>query len=263
MVRVTLSAGFGVLLSSSAAFAGAWTWEEGHGQVVVTATPSTAVDVFDGARSLVSAPRYNKFEFNVLLEYGVTDWFTAIVSPGFQHIDIAAPVDARRTGLGYSEAGARIRILQGPNWVVSGQATVRVPGTFDAANPAAVGNNGIEQDTRLLFGYSFAVGSWPAFLDLQFGQRVRFGDPPSELRADATLGVRPQPRWLVLAQLFNVVSEGASPPVFPSSDYSKLQFSVVYDLTKQWSLQGGAFTTFRGRNALHENGLLLGAWYKF
>ena len=263
MVRVVVSAGIAVLLSSSAAFPGAWLMEQGHGQIVVTATPSSANEVFDGDRNLVPAPRYNKFEFQALFEYGVADWLTAIVSPGLQHIDIAAPVDARRTGLGYSEFGARARIAQGPNWVLSGQATTRVPGTFDSANPAAIGNNGIEQDVRILFGYSFTIGTWPAFIDLQLGQRFRLGDPPSEVRADATLGVRPAPQWLVLAQLFNVVSEGAAPPLFPSSDYSKLQLSAVYDLTKQWSLQGGAFTTFRGRNALQENGLLVGAWYKF
>jgi hypothetical protein len=83
------------------------------------------------------------------------------------------------------------------------------------------------------------------------------------MRIDATLGVRPLPQWLVLAQVFNVISEGASPPIFPSYDYSKLQLTVVYDLTRQWSLQGGGFTTFSGRNALQEKGLILGAWYKF
>jgi hypothetical protein len=29
------------------------------------------------------------------------------------------------------------------------------------------------------------------------------------------------------------------------------------------SPQGGAFTTFAGRNALQENGLLGGLWYRF
>lgn len=261
-VRVALSMA-GVLAASGPAWAGAWTLDAGHGQIVVTATPSSADEAFDGTRALTLTPRYNKFEFQTLFEYGVADWLTAILSPGLQHIDIAAPVGARRTGLGYTEFGARTRILQGENWILSGQATFRLPGTFDTANPAAIGYNGIEQDVRLLFGYSFKVGAWPAFLDLQLGQRFRSGDPPNELRADATFGVRPLPQWLLLAQVFNVVSEGANPPIFPSYDYSKLQLSVVYDLTKQWSLQAGGFTTFSGRNALQENGLVFGAWYRF
>ena len=264
-VRVALGTclGLGTVLSATDAFAGAWTLEAGTGQVLATATASRANEAFDGSHNLVATPRYNKFEFQGLFEYGVTDWLTAIVSPGLQHIDIAAPVSAHRNGLGFSEFGGRTRFLRGDNWVLSGQATVRIPGTFDTANPAAIGYNGFEYDFRVLFGYAFSIGAWPAFLDLQLGQRFRSGDPPNEVRADMTLGVRPLPQWLVLAQLLNVISEGASPPLFPSYDYSKLQISVVYDLTRQWSLQGGGFTTYHGRNALQENGVILGAWYRF
>jgi hypothetical protein len=255
--------GIGLISASGEASAGAWTLPEGHGQVGLTATASTASDVFDHNRDLVPTPRYNKFEFQALFEYGVRDWFTAIVAPGLQHIDIAAPVDSHRTGLGYTEFGGRRRILQGDSWVFSAQMTVRIPGTFDAANPAAIGYNGFEQDFRLLYGYSFAIGAWPAYLDLQLAQRMRSGDPPNELRADLSFGVQPLPQWVLLAQVFTVVSEGASPPIYPSYDYSKLQLSVIYELNTRWSLQAGGFTTWHGRNALQENGGLVGAWYRF
>src|SRR6185295_8813489 len=131
------------------------------------------------------------------------------------------------------------------------------------ANPAAIGHNSFEVDMRALFGYSFKIGAWPAFVDLQVAQRNRYDGPPSEFRFDATVGVRFLPQWMLLVQMFNVVSEGAGPPVYPSYDYSKLQLSVVYDLTPQWSLQFGGFTTYMGRNALQENALLLAAWYRF
>jgi hypothetical protein len=256
-------AGFGVLISSTPLHAGAWTLDQGTGQAVVTMTPSRADEIFNAARTLQPTPRYNKFEFQGLFEYGVKDWFTVILSPGLQHIDIAAPVDSKRTGLGFSEFGARVRIMRGDNWVLSAQATTRVPGTFDTGNPAAIGNNGFEQDFRLLYGYGFAIGAWPAFIDLQLGQRFKAGNRPSEVRIDGTFGLRPAERWLLLAQLFNVISEGDSPPLFPSYDYSKLQLSLVHQLTQQWALQFAGFTTFYGRNALQENGLLVGAWYRF
>jgi hypothetical protein len=210
----------------------------------------------------VATPRYNKFEFQGLFEYGVSDRFTAIVGPGLQHIDIAAPTSARRTGLGYTELGGRYRFAAGSNWVASGQAIVRVPGTFDTGNPAAVGYNGIEYDLRGLLGYSFAIGGWPAFLDLQVAQRFRTNGPPDEFRADLTLGVQVRPRWLVLAQMFNVVSEGSRQPLFPSYDYTKIQLGVVHNLTQQWALHAGAFTTITGRSALQENGLVVGLWYR-
>jgi Ca2+-binding RTX toxin-like protein len=249
----------GVLAAPAAASAGAWTMPEGTGQVIATATTSTADRVF----GLGATPRYDKTELQALIEYGFTDRFTGIFMPGLQHVGISAPIEAQRTGLGYTELGGRYRVLQGDAWVLSGQATVRVPGTNATSNPAAIGYTGVETDIRALLGYSFMLGAMPAFIDLQLAQRFRAGAPPDELRVDATFGVRPAPRWLLLAQSFNVISEGRGSPPFASYDYYKLQLSAVYALTPALSLQAGGFTTFAGSNALQENGLILGAWYRF
>jgi protein XagA len=81
-------------------------------------------------------------------------------------------------------------------------------------------------------------------------QRFRLGDVPNEFRADFTFGLRPVPRWLLLAQCFNVISEGAGSQVFPSYN-------------NHLSLQLGGFTTYTGRNALQENGVVAGMWYRF
>ena len=155
---------------------------------------------------LQSISRYDKDELQALIEYGATDRFTVIFSPTLQHIGIAPPVDAQRNGLGYTEVGGRMRMLQGDAWVFSLQSTLRVPGTFDKSNPAANGNTDTQLDVRGLFGYNFTAGTWPAFVDLQLGQRFRYGGPPNEFRADFTLGVRPYAQWLLLAQSFNVTS---------------------------------------------------------
>lgn len=261
--RDIIYAAIGMLALRGEAHAGAWLMQEGRGQMVVTDTASRATHAFDSGRSLAPTPRYTKFETGVLFEYGITDWFTAILAPGLQHVAIAAPVDASRTGWGYSEFGGRFRVAQGDSWILSGQATMRLPGTTDAANPAAIGYTGHEIDIRALFGTSFQIGAWPAFIDLQAAQRFRTGGPPGEFRFDATFGVRPHPQWMILTQTFSVVSEGAGSALFPSNDYHKLQMSVVHDLTPNLALQIGAFTTFNGRNALQENGILTGIWYKF
>jgi hypothetical protein len=250
-------------LAPSLARGGAWTLQEGTGLAVVTATASRADRTFDGNGTAQPSPRYGKSELQVLLEYGVSDWLTAIVAPGLQRIDIASPVDARRTGIGYTEFGGRARLMQGSDWILSGQSTLRLPGTYDSGNPAAIGYTGTELDVRPLFGYGFSLARMPAFVDIQLAQRFRSGGPPDEFRADLTLGVRTATQWLVLAQSFNVISEGSGGALFPSTNYHKLQLSAIYQLTAQWAVQGGAFTTFAGRNALQENGLLLGAWYKF
>jgi len=161
---------------------------------------------------------------------------------------------AQRTGIGYTEFAGRYSLLQGESWVASGQVTLRVPGTNDISNPAAIGYTDLETDIRGLFGRNFTLGALPGFVDVEIAQRFRSGGLPNELRADATFGLQVAPRWLLLAQSFNVMSEGAGTSVlFPSYEYYKLQLSAVYSLTPTWSVQGGGFTTFAGRNTLQEN----------
>jgi hypothetical protein len=256
----------GLMMSPTAAFAGAWTLDAGQGQAIVTETFASSTKGFDGNGSTQPIARYNKDEMQALFEFGATNWLTLMLAPSLQHVDIAAPFEAARSGLGYTDVGARVRVGGGESWVFSLQSTLRVPGTFDQNNPAAVGYTDTEVDVRALLGYSFKAGAWPAFVDAQMAERFRLGGggPPNEFRADFTLGVRPQDRWLVLLQSFNVISEGAGTlPVFPSYSYYKLQLSAVYEMSPKLSLQLGGYTTYWGQNALQENGLILGAWYKF
>ena len=250
------------VLLPTAASAGAWTLPEGSGEVDFTLTATSAYQAFYGS-ALAPTPRYDKIDPQAWIEYGVTDAFTAILAPSLQQVDIASPIDAQRTGLGYTEFGGRYRLLQNDSWVFSGQATLAVPGTFDNANPAAVGYTDVETDVRALIGHSFSLQGLPAFVDLQFAERFRSGAPPNEFHADMTFGVEPLSRWLVLAQSFNVVSEGSGRAPFTSYDYYKFQLSAVYALTPAVSLQLGGVTTYAGRNALRENGLVAGVWSKF
>ena len=72
-----------------AAQAGAWLMPEDHGQIVVTGSASAASDAFDNEGHSKSTPRYTKTELQALIEYGVTDWLTAMAIPGLQHVGIA------------------------------------------------------------------------------------------------------------------------------------------------------------------------------
>jgi protein XagA len=262
-VGLTLGLGLGLFGPSATALAGAWTLDAGVGQAFVSGTLSTSDVIFGPSRLAQTAPRYNKFEAEALVEYGVTSRFTAILGPGLQHIDMAAPVDARRSGLGYTELGGRYQLLQADSWVLSGQTLLRLPGTSDSSNSAAIGYTDIQTDVRALLGHSFVLGAATAFIDLEAAQRFCSAGAPDEFHADLTFGLRPSPRWLFLAQSFNVISEGRGTWGFASYDYEKAALSVIYGVTPKLSLQFGGFSTYAGRNALQENGLILGVWYKF
>jgi hypothetical protein len=253
-----------LLAAAAPAFGGAWTLPKDRGQVLITATGTRADQAFDHNWVAHAVPRYRKLDLPALIEYGLTDDFTAIVSPSLQHIDIAAPYEADRTGLGYTEFGGRYRLLHDKDSVFSVQGTMRIPGTTDTSNPAVIGYTFPEFDARALFGTTFKVGGGrSAFFDLQIAQRFRGGGAPNEFRADGTFGVQTTPHWLLLAQIFNVVSEGSGSALFPSYNYSKIELSAVYSLNKDWAVQFGGISTVFGRNALQENGFVLGVWYRF
>jgi hypothetical protein len=250
------------ILGAQPAFGGAWTLNSGDGQVIFGTLLDEATKAYDGAGNKQTTPRYRKIESEALVEYGVTDRLTAMLGPGLQHIDIASPVSASRTGAGYTEFGARFRFLEGGDWVLSAQGLMRAPGTSNSANPAAIGYTGTEFDARVLLGKNLSLLGLPAFIDLELAQRFR-DNAPNEFRADATLGLRVAPRWQIWAQSFTVIAEGSRLPLFPNYNYSKLQVSGVYDFSKDWSAQLGVFATIFGRNALQENGLIAALCYRF
>jgi hypothetical protein len=249
--------------STTAAHAGAWTLDAGTGELIIAGSGMQAHSVFEIGGKLQPIPRYSKEEVQALVEYGVTNWFTAMFQSSLQHVGIAAPFTAERGGLGYTDIGGRVRLWSDNSWVVSAQAVLRTPGVFDKTNPAAIGYTDPEIDIRGLVGYSFKAGTLPMFVDVEVAQRFRLGGPPDEFRADFTFGIRPAERWLFLGQSFNVVSEGAGTWGFGSFAYHKFQLSAVYALTPTLSLQLGGYSTYWGRNALQENGLVTGVWYKF
>jgi hypothetical protein len=253
------------LAAPSAARASAWTLPEGTGEWIATLDASTATEVWEKNGALASTPRYNKVDVDLLVEYGITDNLTFIFDPGVQHIDIAPPVSAERTGFDYTETGARYSFFHDPTWVLSGQATLRIPGTDDTSNPAAIGYTDVETDLRLLVGHTYDIAGLPSFFDLEAAERVRTAGLPSEFHFDATFGTYVAPRWLLLLQGFNVVSEGAGNVSYTggSYDYEKLQLSAVYAVTPTWMLQGGGYVTYAGRNALEENGLIFAVWHRF
>jgi hypothetical protein len=253
----------GLMSYATTAFAGAWTLDAGTGQLLVTSTAMQASTLFSTGSVLQPISHYNKDESQALIEYGVTNWFTAMIAPSLQHVDIDPPFAGARSGLGYTDIGGRARIWSDASWVMSGQVTFRIPGTYDYTNPAAIGYTDPEVDLRGLVGYSFKAGTLPAFVDVEVAQRFRIGGPPDEFRTDLTFGIHPADKWLLLAQSFNVTSEGAGTWGYGSFGYYKLQLSAVYEVTTSLSLQLGGYSTYWGRNALQENGLVVGAWYKF
>ncbi len=253
------------LAGGAEAIAGAWTLPQGGADLWLQTSIAGASSAFGPGYALQAGGSYHKVEQNVLLEYGAADGLTAIFGTQFLAVTVTGATPAQYAGPGYSDFGARLRLGQGEDWVVSVQVVGRAPGAGGSSSRAAVGYTDWEADLRLLAGRSFQLWGLDAFVDLQVAQRERFGPPPSEVRVDATLGVEVMPGWLVLAQSFNVMSEGAGdgPDFDLSYDYYKAQAGVLVTVDARLTLEAAAFTTYLARNFPQENGLVLAARYRF
>jgi hypothetical protein len=249
--------------STSPALAGAWTLPPGAGQVIVTGTFLSADHYYDSKGRVIHGPSYQKFEAPAFIEYGFTDRFTGIVSPSLLATIVGNGSGGQYAGLGYTEFGGRFRLFASESWVVSAQATARLPGSTNRFNPAEACCTAKEFDLRLLVGKSFALGSWPAFVDGQAAYRLRSGELADEIRLDLTLGVRPFPDWLVLLQSFNVLANDPNAGLFTGTRYHKVQLGVVWDFAHNWSVELAGVATIAGRNAPVESGIITGLWYRF
>jgi protein XagA len=262
-ILTALGAATSIAPSARPALAGAWTQQAGHGQALAVVTHSKSSHEFDDDGDLVGRPRYDKTEAGLLIEYGVTDWLTLMLQPQLLIVDIAPPVNADSSGPGYTDIGARARLWSDEDEVFSVQALGRAPGKHDESNPAEIGNTDAELDIRALYGHSFKVEDHDAFIDAQFAYRVRFDDPPSEVRFDFTFGIRARPDLLLLAQSFNTFADGSGQGIFEDGREHKIQLSAVWDLDKVWSLQLGGIATVAGENTLAQRGIVAGIWAKF
>jgi hypothetical protein len=176
---------------------------------------------------------------------------------------LSPPTPSDYAGLDYSDLGLRAKLWSTGAWVFSGEATLFLPGAYDPASPAQAGNTGGAGEARALAGYNLAVGSIPAFLDVELGYRLRTAGPPDEWHGDLTFGLKPTPKSMVLVQDFTTYSRASANRDFPAWRNSVVEASVVIALDAAWSLQFGLFASVLAVKTNTERGVALAVWRKF
>lgn len=259
-VRIT---GTGVLaVACSSAYAGAWTFPTGDGQVILTMSYTLGPKGYDANGKTVDRASYDKGTLELLMEYGINDKTTVYTKPQLRHVTIDDGDHA--TSLGYAEVGVRQQIWSAGDWVVSGQGSFFFPGQTDAGNNSAlVGSTEFEADARILVGRGLEVLEGNGFFNAEFAYRGRSGAPPSEYRLDLSVGFEVTPRAMLVGQSFNTVSDGAGDDGFDRYRYHNVWLSTVWSLKPDTWLQAGAIFTVAGENALRERGGLLALWRRF
>ena len=265
LVRLSGAAGaiLALLAATDQATAGAFNEPEGHGVAIVDLTLSEGSRYFDGYGKLTSSPSFKRGDTSAYVEYGVTDWLMAVIRPDLTAVSLGGTPSAHYTGLGPSEAGAQVRLLAFGPAVLAAQGSFRLPGSTDTHNRALLGDTARSADARVLAGYSFSLGPYPAFVDAEVAYRFRDQGAPDEIHSDLTLGVRPIAELLLMLQAFDTTDLGKGTPWFPHERFTHIQAAAVYDFTESWSGELAGYTTVFGRQSLRENGLTTAVWYRF
>jgi hypothetical protein len=250
------------VLAPAAALGGAWTLPQGEGQIIEAIFGWTGDDSPYGFRQ-AAPPSERRLEAETYVQYGLTNDITIFGQTALEHYQLSAPTADLYNGLDYSDVGLRAKLWSTGPLIVSAEATAFVPGARDSARPAQAGDTGGAGEGRLLAGYNFTLGATPGFVDAEVGYRLRSAGPPDEWHVDATLGIRPAPRVMLMAQLFNTISSPSSNPLFPAWRSHIAEVSLVYALDDRWSLQIGTFTTFATVNTNSERGAVVAVWRTF
>ena len=232
-----------------------------RGQVIATFYYSRSERGFDADGQTIDIADYDKLELYVLAEYRLTDELTLLFKPSLRDVSVEGGDDS--SGFGYTDIGARYRFAAGEDWSLAVEGTARIPGVDREDSIAQVGSTDAEYDLRLRGFHSFTLGEDSAFIDLQGSYRLRDGDPPDEFHADITLGYRPIPDLLLMAQSFSTISDGRGQGIFDSYEYHNVQLSAVKQVSPGVSLQAGWVGTIDGKNALRERGVFGGVWISF
>ena len=248
-------------LCAKPAAAGALLMDEGAGEIIVTSTFADANKAYDRHGHLIRTPSYGKFEAAGYVEYGATNWLTVVAEGSaldFNGSGTAYPFEPspHYAGAGLGALGGRIRLGEFAGVYFSAQASLRVAshaaGQFlDFKVPTQV-------DLRVQALRGFEVFGLPWFVEAQLGYRSR-GQSGDEIRADLTLGLRPRPDVLLMAQSFSAFAPG-QPSGFAAQ---KFELSGVYDLSRDWSVQLGAVAAPAGVSAPAERGVLAALWRRF
>jgi hypothetical protein len=141
------------LAGARPALSGSFLQEQGAWQVINTMSVTNSELKYDSRGALESAEPYRKVETGALVEYGLTRDVTLIANPVTRNVSVtgSAAVSAGH-GLSSFEAGARWRMFDYLDGVVSFQALARAPARSDAA--FSFENNA---RTELRLGYGFAA----------------------------------------------------------------------------------------------------------
>ena len=263
----------GSALGPRPAYAGAWTQDAKHGQIIFSASYFETSHVFSSNGQIQPfgyRGRFQQIQLNPYLEYGLTSRNTLVVNFWAQHLHYADQYhDLNSIGVGDVEVALRRRLNSFASpWVVSGQALILFP-AYSATTTPAPGNHQEDFEGRVLVGRNLA---WrKAYWDAEAAYRYRNGAPADEFRAEGAAGVNVFARTQFIGQFYAIKSMRNGTPLTPNDnpnaqsdfDLYKSEISLVYQVHPRTRVQAGWVDAFSGRNTGHGSAAVIALWRSF
>ena len=235
--------------------------EEGRTQAIQSSTISRFSRGYDPKGRLIRSGSFSKTSLDAHLSHGLNPDITLMAVLSADRLSPVVIGDPGRSSALSGMAGARLRLWRGDAWIVTAQLLAGAGREERQGFSGANGRAGFAGEARLLVGRSFTLGGVEGFADMQVGWRRGAPGAQTELRLDGTLGLKPHPRLMMLAQIF--AAQGLAGGGLPATSRVKGQLSLVWQATPAWSVQAGAFLTLAGQNAAQESGAVLALWRRF
>ena len=207
---------------------------------------------------------YESLDNNTYLEFGLTDEITiggkAIYGTSWLNTGIGSLTDS---GFSEVEGYAQYEVLRTNENAASFKLSAGKPAAFQSTARAALGSGGADAELAILYGHNIIFRPVKLFAAAEVGYRKRFGNAADVVRLQATLGIEPTKRWVVLLEGFGTIS--LRNEMLGGADYDiiKLQPSVVYRLNHHWAIQVGASKDLATRNLAPGKSFFIGLWSAF
>lgn len=270
-------------LIPSAVQSGAWTQAEGRTHLIINSVYYTNDQFFDRDGNLESQPRFDKYEYNPFVEYGVADELTIGASFMMQLLfqETSSTFSNQNTtvtvtgsdynyGIGNTELFARYRLHAGTRHVLSVQPLIKLPAYYAFDRVPRADSNNFDAELSLLGGYSFPLFGQEHYIDVRVGYRHRFHSMlEDQFRGDIKLGLRLNRRWEIIPALSTIQAINASKDLFftedGQNDFDLVKFETMlqYNLNEHMYLQLGGFGHIDGRNVGEGYGAIFSTGFKF
>lgn len=251
---------------STPAIAGAWLMPEGEGLAITQLTYFSSDRYWDMDGSAQAQDRFNKWEIQPYVEYGLTDKVTIGGSGYLQHV---GQDGASNKGIADPEFFLRMNLWKRGPHVVSLQPLVKLPSLFEHNDSVPRGGSkSTDAEISLLYGRNLDWLSPRDWFDARLGYRYRSQDLNAQYKADMALGLSPAPDWQIIPALRSIAAEEIETGPFAQTgdldyDLVKAELTVAYLLPGGNWLQASYFDHLAGAQTGDGQGVAIGYAVRF